>query len=107
MRFFELTRRSEEAALFALRLLDLLPNDDEAQMQVARAVLQEDFHIQEGPGKRSHQRLRKAADAKRLVSIAEAPTEQADSQFRRGFDLQIYLKTSITGRGALRSQWSA
>ncbi|MGO8903139.1 MAG: KGGVGR-motif variant AAA ATPase [Isosphaeraceae bacterium] len=71
MRFFELTRRSEEAALFALRLLDLLPNDDEAQIQVARAVLQEDFRIQEGSAKRSHQRLRKAADAKRLVSIAE------------------------------------
>jgi hypothetical protein len=71
MRFFELTRRSEEAALFGLRLLDLLPNDEEAQRQVAKVVLQEDFHIHEAPTKRSHQRLRKAADFKRLASIAE------------------------------------
>jgi hypothetical protein len=71
MRFFELTRRSEEAALFALRLLDLLPNDDEAQTQVAKVVLHEEFRIQEVPGRRSHQRLRKAVDVRRLVSIAE------------------------------------
>ena len=79
MRFFELTRRAEEAALFALRLLDLLPNDEEAQMQVARAVLQEDFSILEGPGKRSHQRLRKAADVKKLVSTAERRLEEGQT----------------------------
>ena len=77
MRFFELTRRSEEAALFALRLLDLLPYDEEAQTQVAKVVLHEDFRSREVPGKRSHQRLRKAADIKRLVSIA-------DSTYRNG-----------------------
>jgi hypothetical protein len=71
MRFFELTRRSEEAALFALRLLDLSPNDEEAQTQVAKVVLHEDFRIQEVPGRRPHQRLRKATDVRRLVSIAE------------------------------------
>lgn len=71
MRFFELTRRSEEAALFALRLLDLVPNDEEAQMQVAKVVLQEDFRIHEGATKRSHHRLRKATDIRRLFSIAE------------------------------------
>ena len=72
MRFFELTRRSEDAALFALRLLDLLPNDEEAQLQVAKVVLHDDFRIQEVPGRRSHQRLRKAGDVRRLVSIAES-----------------------------------
>jgi MinD-like ATPase involved in chromosome partitioning or flagellar assembly len=72
MRFFELTRRSEEAALFALRLLDLLPNDEESQLQVAKVVLHDDFRIHDVPGgRRSHQRLRKAGDVKRLVSIAE------------------------------------
>jgi MinD-like ATPase involved in chromosome partitioning or flagellar assembly len=72
MRFFELTRRSEEAALFGLRLLDLLPNDQESLLQVAKVVVQDDFRIHEGPTKRSHQRLRKAADTRRLVTIAES-----------------------------------
>jgi MinD-like ATPase involved in chromosome partitioning or flagellar assembly len=71
MRFFDLRRQSEETALFALRLLDLLPDDREAQLQVAKVILHEDFHIHEGPTKRSHQRLRKAADIKRLIFIAE------------------------------------
>jgi MinD-like ATPase involved in chromosome partitioning or flagellar assembly len=71
MRFFELTRRSEESALFALRLLDLLSNDEEAQLQVAKVVLHDDFRILEAPGRRSHQRLRKATDVKRLISITE------------------------------------
>ena len=78
MRFFELTRRSEEAALFALRLLDLLPNDREAQRQVAKVVLDDDFRIREVHGRRPHQRLRKAADPKRLVSIAECAYKQGE-----------------------------
>ncbi|HEV3297997.1 MAG TPA: hypothetical protein VG055_00045 [Planctomycetaceae bacterium] len=70
MRFFELTRRSEEAALFALRLLEVRPSDDEAQLQVARVVLHDDFRVRGGPTKRSYQRLRKMADDGRLISLA-------------------------------------
>lgn len=71
MRFFELTRRSEEAALFALRLLEFLPNDEEGQTQVAEVILQDDFTFRDVPGKKSHQRIRRASDPKRLVRIAE------------------------------------
>ncbi len=69
MRFFELTRRPEEATLFGVRLLDLAPSDEEAQLQVAKFVLQGEFDLRPGFG-RSSQRLLKAFDPKYLLSIA-------------------------------------
>ncbi len=70
MRFFDLRDRPGDASLFALRVLDLSPNDQEALLQVARFVLQGEFSIHRGFVGRSQQRLNKAIDIRQLVSIA-------------------------------------
>jgi MinD-like ATPase involved in chromosome partitioning or flagellar assembly len=81
MRFFNLTRRPEEASIFALRLLDLLPDDIEAQVQFAHFVLKRDaFFAVQGenivfrhPGweRDLARRLSESVDARRMVSISE------------------------------------
>lgn len=71
MRFFELTRRSDEASLFGVRLLDLMPDDREAQLQVARFVLNSDVSIRHGFLGKRQRRLSRAVDVAHLVTIAE------------------------------------
>lgn len=71
MRFFELTRRSDEASLFGVRLLDLVPGDREAQLQVARFLLNNDVSVHQGFLRKRHRRLTNAVDVPHLVSIAE------------------------------------
>jgi hypothetical protein len=71
MRFFELTRRSDEASLFGVRLLDLMPDDREAQLQIARFVLNSDVSIRHGFLGRRQRRLSGAVDVPQLVTIAE------------------------------------
>lgn len=71
MRFFELTRRPDEAAVFGVRLLDLLPDDPEAQLQVARFVLRKDTNVLHGAFTRRHSRLSESTDPRHLIAIAE------------------------------------
>jgi MinD-like ATPase involved in chromosome partitioning or flagellar assembly len=71
MRFFELRRRPDEASVFAVRLLDFLPDDKEAQLQVARFVLSSDIRIRHGLFGRQHHRLAASIDVRQLVSTAE------------------------------------
>jgi len=79
MRYFILRRRADEASLFALRLLELIPQDSEAHLQVARFVLQEEFRISQGEfhlpprsfATRAGRRLMEMLDAQRLVSILQ------------------------------------
>jgi MinD-like ATPase involved in chromosome partitioning or flagellar assembly len=49
MRFFELRQKSEDAALLALRVLDLSGDDRDAQLQVARYVLRRDPSVMHLP----------------------------------------------------------
>lgn len=71
MRFFELTRRPDEASVFGMRLLDLLPDDKEAQLQVARFVLYSDINVRHGLLGRPYGRLPETVDVRRLVTTAE------------------------------------
>jgi hypothetical protein len=71
MRFFELRRRPDEASVFGMRLLDLLPDDKESLLQVARFVLNSDVNIRHRFLGRSHRRLPEAMDVRQLVTIAE------------------------------------
>jgi MinD-like ATPase involved in chromosome partitioning or flagellar assembly len=71
MRFFELTRHREEASAFALRLLDLVPDDVEAQVQVAHFILQNDVSVRHALFGRPNARLSDGTDPRHLVAIAE------------------------------------
>jgi MinD-like ATPase involved in chromosome partitioning or flagellar assembly len=71
MRFFDLTRRPEEAFPFGLRLLDLVSDDAEAQLNVARFVLHGDVGLRHGFQGRVRGRLADSAEIHRLTSIAE------------------------------------
>src|SRR5262249_50787864 len=78
MRFFNLRRRPDESSDLALRLLDLLPEDPEANLQVARFLLHGDIHLFEGeihisqPGfARAPRTLLQHVDGHRLISIAQ------------------------------------
>ncbi|NQU19737.1 MAG: AAA family ATPase [Candidatus Nealsonbacteria bacterium] len=71
MRFFELTRRPDEASIFGLRLLELLPDNKEAQLQVARFVLHSDINVRHGALGRQYGQLFEKVDIRHLVAIAE------------------------------------
>ena len=71
MRFFDLRRLPEEAFRFGLRLLDLVPDDAEAQSNVTRFVLQGDFVASHGFISRISRRPIEGVDTHRLVSIAQ------------------------------------
>lgn len=71
MRFFNLTRRHEKAAVFGVRLLELVPDDVEALSQVASFFLHGDHNPRHGVVDRSHRQLLEAADFHRLLHIAE------------------------------------
>jgi len=71
MRFFDLTRRPEEACMFGVKLLDMRPHDEEAESRVARFFLAEDQgNVSRLTGRR---RTPKATvlDVQRLLEIAE------------------------------------
>ena len=67
MYFFDLRRKPEEAARYAIRLLDLEPDDVEAHTRVARFFLQRDSSIVS----RSSRRNPEIADLHRLAVIAK------------------------------------
>lgn len=71
MRFFELRRRPDEASMFGVRLLDFLPDDKEAQLQVARFVLSSDISIPGGLFGRAHRRSHESMDVRTMVATAE------------------------------------
>lgn len=71
MRFFDLTRRAEDVLSFALRVLDLRPNDSEAQLAVARVILRGDRSIVAGGAHRTAEGISPI----RLASIAERAYE--------------------------------
>ena len=71
MRFFELTRRPDEASIFGMRLLDLLPDDKEAQLQVARFVLHSEINVRHGSLGRQSGRLFKKVGIRHLLTTAE------------------------------------
>jgi len=71
MRFFDLRERPEEAFSFGLRLLDLVPDDEEAQSNVTRFVLQGDFIPPHGFVSRGSRRPVDGMDLQRLLSIAQ------------------------------------
>jgi len=71
MRFFELRRRPDEASMFGIRLLDFLPDDKEAQLQVARFALNSDISGRHGFLRRPHRRLSESIDVRQLVTTAE------------------------------------
>ncbi len=74
MRFFNLTRRPDEALPFCLRLLDFVPGDTEAQTSVAKFVLHGDMRFPYGLV--SHRgRGMEALDLERLLAIAERAYE--------------------------------
>ena len=68
MRFFDLRNKSEDSAQFGLRLLDLSPDDAEAQSRVARVLLQSDYPMHSRAIQRKFSNL---ADLPRLLRIAE------------------------------------
>ena len=70
MRFFDLTQRMEESFSFGLRLLDLLPEDNEAQSNVARFLLQ-GMLTPHGFFSRSSRRPFEGGDITRFVSILQ------------------------------------
>jgi hypothetical protein len=74
MRFFNLTRRSEEAAIFGIHLLDLVPADVEAQLQATRFLLEGNIHFHQGTivARRRvlTRQLMEVADVDRWISIA-------------------------------------
>jgi len=76
MRFFKLTRRNEDAAVFGVKLLELLPEDDEAISQVANFVLQSEQAFRRGMRGHSFQKLNEIADIERLMSIAKQAHEK-------------------------------
>jgi MinD-like ATPase involved in chromosome partitioning or flagellar assembly len=80
MRFFNLRQRPDEASVIALRLLDLLPDDSEANLQVARLLFEARIFSVEGRyihfshpafGGRAPQVLLENLDAYRVMTIAE------------------------------------
>ena len=71
MRFFDLTRHPEEAFSFGLRLLDLVPDDAEAQTNVTRYLLQGDFIARRGFMGRGSRRAMEGVDMHRILSIAQ------------------------------------
>lgn len=93
MRFFSLNRRPDEASLFALRLLDFLPGDKEAQLQLARFVLRKDT-----PLSRSHvgkaPKLLEVADTRRLISVAEQAYANGQLSLREAIRLADILEDS-------------
>src|SRR5688572_10023168 len=68
MRFFDLRQKPEDAAVLALRVLDLAADDQDAQHQVARYVLRRDSHFS---SMRTARGIAEVADIRRLMSIAE------------------------------------
>jgi len=72
MRFFELTRLPEEAAVFGVRLLDLAPDDEEAVSQVASFFLAKNAtKHRRSIARRDLRSLSRYADNDRLLAISE------------------------------------
>jgi MinD-like ATPase involved in chromosome partitioning or flagellar assembly len=74
MRFFNLTRRHDEAFSFGLKLLDLAPDDTEAQLQVSRFALAKD-NLGLSLARRLRGRVTEGVNVERVVSIAERAYE--------------------------------
>jgi len=71
MRFFDFKERDEQVAIFGVRLLDLLPDDDEAIRKVSSVFLRrEQLHRGMHFG-RTYQTLAEIADVSRLLSICK------------------------------------
>jgi hypothetical protein len=92
MRFFEFRRQHEEATKFALRVLDFLPGDDEATMEVARTVLSTDAGFRFGLAGRPERSTEE--DFRRLIAIAERAYERGSLGLKQKVRLAATLEHS-------------